>query len=88
MTDPFASPPPRSPFSSPSRRPRHLASKNGAISAADEVAELNLLAAAEWLWRHDVDLPVDALLARIAEVGTDVATAEALAGRLPTRRAQ
>ncbi|MBB3156637.1 hypothetical protein FHS07_000321 [Microbacterium proteolyticum] len=77
----------RSPFGPPARRPEHLADENGAIRAADEIAELNRLAAAEWIWRHDANVTVDALLARIAEVGTDVATAEALAGRLPTRRA-
>ncbi|MBB3158298.1 hypothetical protein FHS07_001994 [Microbacterium proteolyticum] len=78
----------RDPFASRTRRPKHLADASGAIAAADEIAELNRLAAAEWIWRHDLDLSVGVLLARIAEVGTDVATAEALAGRLPTRRAQ
>ncbi|WP_314453243.1 hypothetical protein [uncultured Microbacterium sp.] len=78
----------RDPFASRTPRPRHLAGANGAISAADEIAYINRLAAAEWLWRHDVDLPVDVLLSRTAEVGSDVATAEALAGRLSTRRAE
>ena len=77
----------RDPFASRTPRPKHLADASGAISAADEIAELSRLAAAEWIWRHDANVTVDALLARIVEVGTDVATAEALAGRLPTRRA-
>ncbi|MFZ8756094.1 hypothetical protein ACO03V_01580 [Microbacterium sp. HMH0099] len=74
-----------SPFASPWRRPDHVADESGAISAADEVAYLQRLAAAEWIHRHEVNVTVDALLKRIAEVGSDVATAEALARRLPTR---
>lgn len=76
------------PFASPSRRPVDLADENGAITAADEIAELSRLAAAEWIWRHDVAVSVHALLVSIAEVGSDVATAEALAACSKTRRAE
>ena len=85
MTDPFASPPPRSPFSTPTRRPEHLADAEGRIRAADEVVYLVLLAMGEWIDRHELDVTVKQLEARVLEVGQEVACAEALSYKLPTR---
>lgn len=79
---PFSSRAPRSPFDRPARRPGHLADSEGRIKAADEVRYLTRLAMAEWIHRHDLSITVDQLEARVLEVGSSVACAEALAGQM------
>ncbi|WP_322409152.1 hypothetical protein [Microbacterium invictum] len=65
--------------------PAYLRDLRGTLPAAAEVAHLRHIAVADWIARHSLDVAVEDLLARIAVVGADVATAEALTGSLPRR---
>ena len=59
---------------------------DGVLPAQVEVDHHRRMAIRDWLVRHDVeDVTVADLLARIAQVGEEVATAEAIAGTLPRR---
>lgn len=56
-----------------------------AVEPAAEVARVRRENATRWMELHAVTCDVDELLARAAEAGTDVATAEARAGKLPSQ---